>query len=342
MIRVLGHEVPLPILLELVAAVLAGFATAVLVAVLLQRALTAWARRRGLTADDVAVPIVRRYLPPVVLVGALHATLSALTLPRNLHHVLTRVLSVATLALSLYLTAQIVLALLGRLARRTESGRRVADDLLAIARVALFILSVAILLDNLGVRVTALLTTLGIGSLAVALALQDTLGNFFAGLYLHADRPLRIGDYIRIDTGHEGIVVHVGWRSTHLRTRANNTVVVPNEKLSKAVITNYSEPDPRASFTLTVTVPYATDLERVERLLLEAVERARADVPGLLPDPPPAVRLIPGFDATGLKLSLTGWLRMLTDQEQAEDTIRRHILALFRAAGIALGPDASG
>ena len=287
-----------------------------------------------MTPDDVAVPLVRRYLLPIVVIAALHMTLSALTLPRNLQRVLTHVLSVATLALGLYLTAQILLALLGRLTRRSEAGRRVSDDLLTVARVTLFILSVAILLDNLGVRVTALLTTLGVGTLAVALALQDTLTNFFAGLYLHADRPLRVGDVIRLDTGHEGTVAHMGWRSTRLRTRTNNTIVVPNDRLSKAIITNYSLPDPRLSFALTVTVPYGADVDRVERLLVEAAERARAQAPGLLAEPPPAARLVPGFHEAGLQFSLTVWLRDVSDQEAAEDAIRHQLLALFRAAEV--------
>ena len=97
-------------------------------------------------------------------------------------------------------------------------------------------------LESLGVPVAPLLTTLGIGSLAVALALQDTLANFFAGLHLLADRPVRPGDYIKLHEGEEGFVETIGWRSSRLRTTKNNIVVVPNQKLSQAILTNFHLP----------------------------------------------------------------------------------------------------
>ena len=245
-----------------------------------------------------------------------------------------RILAVANLTLTLYLIAQLSLALLGRLTARNEASQRVGSQVMTMARVTLAIVFGALLLDNLGIHLTALVTTLGIGSLAVALALQDTLGNFFAGLYLQADRPVRIGDYVRVDTGDEGTVMHIGWRSTRLRTITNNTVVLPNERLSKAVVTNYSLPDPEVAVDVRVTVAYDSDLDRVERLLAEAARHARADHPGMLDDPPPAVRLIPGFGPKGLDLTLSVWVRDFRDKAEVEDALRRHILVHFRAEAI--------
>src|SRR6059058_664988 len=295
MVEILGVTLAWPVLLKLGAAVLAVIAGSVIAATWLERALAAWARRRGLAPDGGHVLRVRRFVLPLLLLGALHATLGSLDLPRSLQAVLGRILAVANLTLTLYLIAQLSLALLGRLTARSEAGRRVGAQMMTMARVTFAVVFGALLLDNLGVHLTALVTTLGIGSLAVALALQDTLGNFFAGLYLQADRPVRPGDYVRLDTGDEGTLMHIGWRSTRLQTLANNTVVLPNERLSKAVVTNYNLPDPEASVDVRVTVAYDTDLERVERLMLEAARRAGSDHAGLLDDPPPTVRLIPGF-----------------------------------------------
>ena len=117
---------------------------------------------------------------------------------------------------------------------------------LAVARVSVRLLvgALAIItaLETLGVPVAPLVTTLGVGSLAVALALQETLANFFAGLYLLADRPVRAGDYIKINDaqGEEGYVESIGWRSSRLRTLKNNTVIVPNQKLSQAILDQLS------------------------------------------------------------------------------------------------------
>ena len=334
MVQVLGVSLAWPVLLKLGAAVLAVIAGSVIAATWVERAVAAWARRRGLTADGTHVIRVRRFVLPVLLIGALHATLGSLELPHNLQAVIGRILAVANLTLTLYLIAQLSLALLGRLTARNEASQRVGSQVMTMARVTLAIVFGALLLDNLGIHLTALVTTLGIGSLAVALALQDTLGNFFAGLYLQADRPVRVGDYVRVDTGDEGTVMHIGWRSTRLRTITNNTVVLPNERLSKAVVTNYSLPDPEVAVDVHVTVAYDSDLDRVERLLAEAARHARADHPGMLDDPPPAVRLIPGFGPKGLDLTLSVWVRDFRDKAGVEDALRRHILVHFRAEAI--------
>ena len=336
MIRVLGVSLTWPIAIELFTAVLLVVAASLLVSGLVQRALGAWARRRGIAPEDAAVPLVRRYLMPVLLVGSLHVALSALELPRNLRLVVSKLLSATTLALALYLGSQIVLALLARSTRQTEPGRRAAPQLMTMARITLLVVSVAFLLDNLGVRVTALVTTLGVSSLAVALALQDTLSNFFAGIYLQADRPFRVGNYVRLDTGDEGTVVDIGWRTTRLRTGASNTVVVPNERLLKSIITNYDLPGSELVLSVRVAVPYGTEVGTVERLLLDAVRLARAEVPGILESPAPSVRLIPGFVEQGLAFTVALWLRTVADQERAQDVLRRHAVELFRAASIEL------
>ena len=334
MVQLFGVSLAWPVLLKLGGAVLAVIAGSVIAATWLERALGAWARRRGLAPEGAHILRVRRFVLPVLLIGALHAALGSLALPRNLHAVLGRILGIANLALGLYLIAQLSLALLERLTARSEAGQRVGEQVMTMARVTLVVIFGALLLDNLGVHLTALVTTLGIGSLAVALALQDTLGNFFAGLYLKADRPVRPGDYVRVDTGDEGTVMHIGWRSTRLQTLANNTVVLPNERLSKAVVTNYNLPDPEVSVDVRVTVAYDADLERVERLMLEAARRARAEQDALLDDPPPAVRLIPGFGGKGLELTLNVRVREFRDRPGVEDALRRHILGLFRTDAI--------
>ena len=333
-IRIFGVTLSWPVAAQLAAAVVGVIILSVLASAVVQRLLTAWARRRGIVPHDTAAPSVQRYLLPVLLIGALHLGMSALDLPRNLRLPVARLLSLTTLGFALYLASQIVLALLARFTRRSDPGRRAAPQLMTMTRVALAIVSVAVILDNLGVRITALVTTLGVSSLAVALALQDTLSNFFAGVYLQADRPFRVGDYVRLDTGDEGRVVHVGWRSTRLETATNNTVVVPNERLLKGVITNYDLPDPHFALALRVTVPYGAEVEKVERLLLEAARRAGTDVQGVLPEPVPSVRLIPGFGEQGLVFTLTVWVRDFVDQEPVQDAVRRYVVALFREQAV--------
>jgi len=111
-----------------------------------------------------------------------------------------------------------------------------------------------VLLGALGVQITPLLTALGVGGLAVALALQDTLSNLFAGLHLLADRPIRVGDYVKLADGVEGFVLDVGWRSTRVRQLQNSIAIVPNSSVAKATIVNYYLPEPRLVISVRVSV----------------------------------------------------------------------------------------
>ena len=173
---------------------------------------------------------------------------------------------------------------------------RVTQPAAFVVHTLFALLGTIIFLENMGVTLTAVWTTLGVGSVAVALALQETLSNFFSGLYLLADRPISPNDYIKLDSNQEGYVLRIGWRSTILRTLGNNYVVIPNSTLAKATITNYSVPETRMSYTLPVSVAYGTDPSRVEKVLLEAAHEALRDgLEGLLANPEPSVAFIPGF-----------------------------------------------
>jgi len=147
-----------------------------------------------------------------------------------------------------------------------------ADMETTIKRVGgLFIITMALImaLDTAGIEVSPLLASLGIAGLAVALAFQDTLSNFFSGVYISLDRPIREGDYILLESGQEGYVEKIGWRSTSIRMPANNLIIVPNTKLASSIITNFHTPSKPLSVPIPVSVSYNSDLERVEKVTLE-------------------------------------------------------------------------
>jgi small-conductance mechanosensitive channel len=189
-------------------------------------------------------------------------------------------------------------------------------------------------LDSLNISITPLLTTLGIGGLAVALAFKDTLANFFAGLYVLADRPIRVGDFVKIEGGPEGYVESIGWRSTRIRTLANNITILPNSKVSESMITNYFLPDRRTSLLLPIGVSYQSDPRKVEAILLEEALRASREVEGLLPDPAPFVRLNPGFGESSLDFTLICQVREFVDQYAVQHELRHRIFARFQKEGI--------
>jgi small-conductance mechanosensitive channel len=133
----------------------------------------------------------------------------------------------------------------------------------------IFGIMIIVMMNQMGIRVETLIATLGIGGLAVALALQPTLANFFSGMQMVLDRPLRIGDFVELDAGDRGTVVDIGWRSTKIKTYMNNIVTIPNSKLSDSKIINYNTPSPEIGFSVDCGVAYDSDLDRVEKVSLE-------------------------------------------------------------------------
>jgi len=235
----------------------------------------------------------------------------------------------------MYFPAKVLVLALRRAGREDPRLLKVTQPAAFVVRTLFALLGTIIFLENLNISLTAVWTTLGVGSVAVALALQETLSNFFSGLYLLADRPVSPNDYIKLDSGQEGYVVQIGWRSTILRTLGNNYVVIPNSTLAKATITNYSAPESRMSYVMAVSVMYGTEPDKVEKALLEVAHKAIEDgLEGLLPQPAPAVRFITGFGDSSLDFSLIVQIRQFTDQFLVQSELRKRIVKKFQEAGI--------
>ncbi|MBU3018182.1 mechanosensitive ion channel family protein [Paraglaciecola agarilytica] len=129
-----------------------------------------------------------------------------------------------------------------------------------------------VILGTLGISITPIVASLGITSLAVALALQPTLENFFSGVQLVIDKPIRVGDFVELDSGEQGFVEKIGWRSTWIKMLPNNIVVMPNSMLSQSKVINYYYPEKELSVPVDVGVHYDSDLEHVERVTLEVAK----------------------------------------------------------------------
>ncbi|MDD5634900.1 MAG: mechanosensitive ion channel family protein [Candidatus Omnitrophica bacterium] len=159
-----------------------------------------------------------------------------------------------------------------------------------ISRVIIFVVGILVILNSLGVSITPILATLGVGSLAVALALQDTLSNLFAGFYIVAAKQMKVGDYVKLESGEEGYVTDIAWRTTTVKMLPNNVVLVPNEKLTKSIITNYYLPDKEMAVLINLGVHYDSDLKKVGRITCEVAKEVMKEVPGGVPEFEPFIR----------------------------------------------------
>jgi len=208
-------------------------------------------------------------------------------------HIVLAIQKILTVSIILSATVAIarIAAGLAKLYSRKTGAVLLSTSIFAnLAKSIVFLIGILIILQSLGISITPILTALGVGGLAVALALQDTLSNLFAGLHVIASRQIRIGDYVKLDTGEEGYVQDITWRNTAIRTLPNNIVVVPNSKLASAIVTNYYLPQREMAVLVQVGVSYDSDLEKVERVTIEVAKEVMRQVPGGVPEFEPFIR----------------------------------------------------
>jgi small-conductance mechanosensitive channel len=296
----------------------------------LLRALRAWNARTETRPGRILTEALRGPMAIWVLILAVHLAIESSALPPRFTRWSPRVLG-ALLILSLTLMS---MRLAGDLVRNygahIPGALPVTTLTQTLAQLAVVILGVLVLLNQLGFSVTPILTALGVGGLAVALALQDTLSNLFAGFYVAVARQVRLGDYIKLDSGQEGYVTDIGWRSTTIRALANNYIIVPNSKLAQSIVTNYHLPEKRMSSQVQVGVSYAADPGQVERVLLEIAAAGVREIPGMLAEPAPSVALDPGFGESSLGFSLNYSVAEFANQFGVRNELRRRILLRFR------------
>ncbi len=288
------------------------------------------------TLDDALIDIADKAIRPLLALAVLLTALNLVPLPPKFDRVANRGISLLLLITVVYYSARVVRILLDAWLNRIPGRESLRDPVRFVGQAVVAGLGLMIVLDNLGVSLTAVWTTLGVGSVAVALALQDTLSNFFAGVYVRLDNPIRLNDYVKLESGEEGFVVQQGWRSTRMRTLPNNIVIVPNAKLASAIVTNYSLPETQMSLLISIGVSYESDPDQVERILIEEARGAAGHVAGLLAEPAPFVRFIPGFGDSSLDFTLICRVNTFVDQYPVQHELRKRILARFRQEGICI------
>src|SRR2546425_2266299 len=255
-------------------------------------------------------------------------------LSRRLSEQLGLVLEVAVILSVTITVANTLSILIQRASERRALGVLITGLGQSVTRGAVYIVGALMLLTALGVQITPLLTALGVGGLAVALALQDTLSNLFAGAHLLADKPIRVGDYVKVADTVEGHVVDIGWRSTRVRMLQNVVVTIPNKRVAESMITNYDMPESRLALPIRVAVDYGADPDLVQRILVEETTGALNEVPGLLAEPEPSARLIPGFGEFSLDFTLICHVKSFNDQFLVQHELRKRILRRLGAEGI--------
>jgi small-conductance mechanosensitive channel len=239
------------------------------------------AKRTKTEIDDIIIGAIRT---PIIIILILIGLGTALPyvpfLPEWAASYTPIIFKVLIALVGIYCTIKILSGLTKYYGVVRPSLRTIMPTIDKVAKFLVAFIGLMVVLDTLGVSVTAPLAALGIGGIAIAFALQSTLSDFLSGIYIMADRPIRVGDYIKLESGQEGYVLDIGWRSTKIRELPNNVIVVPNSKLAGAIVTNYYLPKPEMSVIVEVGVSYDSDLSKVEKVTLDVAKKVLKKVAG--------------------------------------------------------------
>jgi small-conductance mechanosensitive channel len=201
-----------------------------------------------------------------------------------------KVVSVVLIFSGTVVTARIASGLVKGYLKKIRGAFQSTTIFTNITSVVVYLLGILVILQLFGVSIAPILTALGVGGLAAALALQDTLSNLFSGIQLIASEKVKSGDYIKLSSGEEGYIADINWRNTTIRALGNNMIIVPNSKLASSIVTNFYRPQQEMSVLIEVGVAYDSDLARVEEVTKEVARTVMEEVDGGIPAFEPFIR----------------------------------------------------
>lgn len=305
-----------------------------LVELLLRRTLVAFTRKTVSTVDDVIVEAIRRPVFLSLVLFGISLALAELELVPHTYQLLLSVLQTAAVLIWTSAAYRIAIALLEAWSRRAAATSIVQPRTLPVfemlVKVSVVGAAIYFLFMAWAVDLTAWLASAGIIGIAVGFAAKDTLANLFSGVFIVADAPYKLGDFIVLDGDLRGQVTKIGLRSTRVLTQDDVEITVPNAVIGSSKIVNETGGTSiRSRITVAVDAAYGSDIDRVREVLLACAD----GVTHVAPDPVPEVRLSE-LGASGLRFQLLVWLERPAERGRVIDRLNCAIYKRFATAGI--------
>ena len=241
--------------------------------------------------DDIILKTSLKPLSALVIFVGLYLALRSLSAFAAYSSWINGIFFVLIVLILSLLISRILSLLIGRWLKVHKRFAKVPLLLNKIVAVIIYLIAILVVLDYFNLEITPLIATLGLGGIAIGLALQNTLTNFFAGLHIVSDRPINIGDYVELPEANiSGYVDDIGWRSTKIKTLPNTIVVVPNSKLAESIIVNDSLPEQEMAALVQVGVDYSSNLKKVEQVTIDVAKKIQKTVPGAVKNFEPFIR----------------------------------------------------
>jgi small-conductance mechanosensitive channel len=282
-------------------------------------------KKTGTNLDDTIIPIFKRPLIFWFTILGLILSTKMLDLNEKVKSIIETISVIILIISILMVLSKLTITLINFYYKRRNQTVQTTSIISNIIRIVFFIIGLSFILNALGYSLTPIITALGIGGLAVALALQDTLSNLFSGFYITVSQQVRAGDYIQLDNGSEGFVHDTGWRNTTLLLPSNNYVIIPNTKLAQSIITNYSLPSGKTFVSFGIKVDYDVDIEKIEEIIMDEFKKVSQNMVGIEIDPAPGLAFNPGIQDYYIEYTLGFYVSKYTDRIPILNAARKAI-----------------
>ncbi len=288
-------------IIQLVIYVISGFAIGLFLHKIVMPLISKLAAKTAIKSDDLIVKTIRNWVIPWFLALGLFLGLNRLQLESRFYVWLENGLLIFYIVSATFITARIISGMLSIKASDSDAVVPSSSIVGNIVRVVIYIVGLLVIFQSQGISITPMLTALGVGGLAVALALQNTLANLFAGLQIIGSGKLNHGNFIKLASGEDGYIEDITWRSTTIRAMSDHIIIVPNAKLADMIVINYYLPHSHLSFLVEVGVSYDSDLNHVETVTKEVIKQTLNDMEGGVKDFEPIIRFY-GFGDSSINL----------------------------------------
>jgi len=240
--------------------------------------------------DEILIAALRGKMLFWFIIAGIYGAILNVPVSPNTFNALKKILLIIFVASVTLVLARIAVGFVNSYTKKVKGVTPLTSIFTNITNIVVFVVGMLIILQSLGISITPMLTALGVGGLAVALALQDTLSNLFSGVHIIASGQVKPGDYVKLDSGERGYVTDIAWRNTTIRALPNNMIIVPNSKMASAIITNYCQPEKEMSVYIEVGVSYDSDLGKVENVTSEVAKEVLSEMQGGISEFEPFIR----------------------------------------------------
>jgi small-conductance mechanosensitive channel len=314
-----------------VGGIVLGFISEMVILGKLKRKIT----KEGNKAGQIAVQAFRYMITLSFAILSVYGAIHLVHMDRTLFHILRKILHALMILTGTIIASRFTVASINIYMKKTEATVAAFTIFINLVKLLIYLIGFMIILDSIGVSITPMLTAMGVGGLAVALGLQNTLSNLFSGLHIIASGKIREGDYIKLSTGEEGYVADMTWRETVIKTLSDNIIVIPNSKLASVNVTNYSLPEKEMSCLAQIGVSYDSDLKKVQEVTVDIAKGIMREVAGGVPEFEPSLEYT-RFSDSCIEFSINMRVKDFLSQSRIQHELIMRLHERYKQEGIVI------